>query len=510
MVNLPLKKNFAPVASTASSVLNIMNDMKVQQANLSTIIGGLDNINSVFSDDLVKVSDSVTGIMTQTQEITARLDKQQQVLNSVQSKSTPESAALISSLSGEVGNLKSVAAQVSSQATSLSNIVKNGINLGTSSSVVNNALSTSVGGFSNKAQDLVSSLDSHINTLTSVINNSEKTLGGGLISNITAGATNPLSSVQDMMKGTGVSSLTSNLPDFITDVNIDAVKRETEQFFPDISEIIKGSLDDLKSSICDPIAAKVTSLTELKSIAGDLDGALAKATDGLSNLQNPLSQLTDVSSKLGDLSSVVSSNLTSVSSDLVSGFTDQISQISDIAGSMTDLAPQVTGQISSLTSTISDSFDKVGGISPITGAAGGIDSLISIADPAKQLSASVTDMNTLSRNLMVSANSLSQLATGLPDNNPISVLSAKVQSIGQSINDQTLGTPLELASLSEMTELPSLNVGSLAKGIANTGSTLTALPVPDISLNINVDKMAQDLTSQILAINTNLNSIPGS
>lgn len=509
MVNLPLKKNFAPVTSTASSITNIMNDLQKQQENLSSIIGNMNSTGNIFSDDLVSASSHIDSIIGQTTSITDRLAKQQQVLTTMQTRSVASSADLVSTLSGEINNLKTVTSSITSQATSLGSIVDKGINLGLSSSTVEAQLNTAIGNFSNTANSLISGLNAHADALNSVIASSEKTLGGGLISNLTASTNIP--SVQNLISGTGLSNLSSELSSLTPSSDeIQTVTREINQSFTDISDKISGKIDDLKNSVVNSISAKITSKEGLLSVAGDLNGALAKATDGLTKMQNPLSQLPDISSTLSSIQDSIKSNLGSIQSDTISGFTDQIGQINDIVGSMSSLGSDVTGQINSLTSTISSSIENVGGFNSVTGAIGGVNSLTDIVDPSSALSSSLTDLNGLSRNLMVSASNLSQMASALPGNNPINDLTKQLISVGQSINDQTLNTPTELDKLAETVAIPSLNVSSIEKVISATGSDLTSQNLQPIVLNVNPTKLADDLTKQILTISNAANSIPGS
>ena len=507
MVNLPLKKNFTPVSSTASSVTSIMTDLQRQQENLSSILGTLNSSGNIFSDDLVSVSSNIDNIISQTGGIAERLGKQQQVLATIQTKSVASSTELLSSLTGEINNLKTVTSSITDQANSLNSIVDKGLNLGLPNDKVESQLKSAISSFSNTANSLISGLNEHSNALNAVITSGEKTLGGGLLSNFTD---SKIPSVQNLMSGVGVNDLTAQLTSLTPSTDdIQTITREVEQKFSDISDVISSKLDDLKSSVVDPIAAKVSSKTDLLSIAGNLDGALSQAKDGLTKMQNPLSQLSDVSAALGNIKSNLASSLGSIDSSVISGFTDHIGQIDDIVGSMSNLGSQVNSQISGLTSTISDSFDAVGGFNSITGTDGGVDSLTNIVNPSSLLSSSLTDMNSLSRNLMVSASNLSQLASDLPENNPINNLSSQLISIGQSINDQTFNTPLELDKLTAVTQLPNLNLSSLENTIANTGADLTSKNISDIKLYVNVDKISQDLAKQILLI-SNANSIPGS
>lgn len=507
MVNLPIKKDYTPVTSSAASIIAVMDDMRSQQQNLSTMIGQMTSLSTNFSDDLVSASNTVNNIISHTDDISSRLLKQQQALSTIQSVSPSSANDLVNTLGGEIGQLKTVTSQLSAQATSLTNIISSGTNFGLPVSDITKNLNSEISGFTNKAQSLVTGLTSHIDSLNSVIASSQKSLSG-IITNSPLGSAS--STVQNMLKGSDVSTLTSGLSSLTDDENLDMIKREVSQKFNDISDQVKGTLDNLKSSVTGAISAKIGDVNQLQAAAGDLTGALNKATAGLTNLNGPISQLSGLSGQLDTITSGLTTSLGSISSDFTTGFKDQLGQINDITTSLQSIGSTVTSQIGDLTSTVQSSINGVGGFNSLTGAVGGVDSLTSITNPASQLSSSITEMSTLGRNLMTSAGSLNLMADGLPANNPISQLSNQLINIGDKLYNHSVDTPATLDTLASAVETPHLNLGSLEKSIANTASDLTAKTIPNVSLNVNMDSIVNDLTTQVLALNNKTNSSQGS
>ena len=509
MVNLPLKKNLAPITSSIGSVTAIMSDMKRQQDSLSSLVGGLTNVNSMFSDDLVSATNNINNIMAQTTGIYDKLTKQQTLLNSSQLSSSINSTKLVSSLSSEVTAMKNVASTITSQVKSLNSIIDGGTVSGQSIEKISGEVKNSIAGFSSKATDLISGLDSHSAALTSAISSIQSKTIGGLTSSLDS-IGNIGSSLPDL------SSISSQLTDklggldSLADLDTGVVTREVDQKFAEISDVLSGTLDNLKSSVVDAISSKISSVADFKAVTQNIDGAIASATSNLETLKNPMSALGDVTSKISGITDGIQSSLGSVTSQAIGSFTDQMSKIGDITSKMESLGGQINGGIDNLTSTVTGAVNDIGGFNPLTGITGGVSSLTNIVDPAKLLSSNLIDMNNLSHDLLLNASSLNQFAVDLPGNSAITDLSSQLTTIANSIYTKTAGTPDTLSALADVTTEPNLNLGSIEKVIINTGSDLMLQPSSSVNLNVNVDKMTSDLVDQILAISNNINSVPGS
>lgn len=507
MVNLPLKKDFSPITSRVPSLVAIMNDMQHQETTLAKVIGGIDSTVNNFSDDLVTVSNKFTQINSVTSDVTKHLNAQKSILTSLQTTASSGTQKLISTLNSEVGQLQNVASKITDHVNELSSTVTKGLNLGTLPSDVSKQIKTLSSNFSSSANKLVSGLNDHISSLKSVISSSEKSISGIITKSPAGGA---LKSVQDIAKSGNVSDLESKLTSIVDSADISTVVRQTEQKFTEISDQVKGTLDNLKSSVVASITAKVSNATDLKSITHDLDGAIDSATSGLNKLSGSISQLGDLSSKVNELSSGVTDSLQSVATQATESFKSQLGQINDLTTKMESLGNDIDGHIKDFSNTINSSIQNVGGMSSLTGAVGGVNSLTDIVSPSKVLSSSITDMNNLSHDLILKASSLEQFAVGLPSGNPISELTTKLTNIGKGLYQQTSGTPEPLLTLADVTSEPHLNIGSFEKSIVNAGKDLTQQISPAVSLNINVEKLTSSLTSQILSISNDINSVPES
>lgn len=502
MVNLPLKRTFSPPTDSVSSIVNIMNDMRKQQNQLTLLIGGLNTLDDNFSDDLLTVTNSIDGIVGQTNDIESRLLKQQNALISLQSSANKNSGAIMSTLTSEITQLRTVTSKITTQANTLKTTISNGINSGTPLTALNKNIGTVVNNFSSNADNLISGLTDHSNALASVISKSQTTISG-IITN--PDVSKSLGSVQDMIGGSGVNSLAEHLTSFNSG-SIDTITRESDQKFTEISDVLKGTLDDIKNSVGGAIASKVGDINGLKAITNNIEGAVESATNGFANLANPMAQLSDISSKVNGLTDGITANLGSMASGATDTFTQQLGQINEITSKMESLGSSITSQANELTSTLTDSINNVGGLDPVTGFTGGLSSLTNVVDPANLLASSMTEMNNLSHSLTLTASSLDQFATGLPANNPITQLTTQLKSVGQSVYNQTALTPDALLELANVTASPNINVGAIEKTIESAGADLTSQVTPSLSLNINVDKMTEDLTKQILAISNNPNS----
>lgn len=490
MVNLPLRKNFAPIASNSESVLRIMEDMRSQQKSLSSILGGIDNVGTVYSDNLVDTTNMVNRIISSTNEVIGKLSNQQNALATIQS-STSVPKNVLDTLNNELSQLRTASSQISNQATKLNNIISKGLGSDELPAEISKKISNTVESFSSNANNLISGLDKNQDLLSQVISKNKSEISG---------------IIGDNISDINIDDIFANFTDFSSNDEIASVIRESDQIFNETSEVLKGTINDLKTNITDPISSKVTNLDDFKKITNNITGAIEQTKAGLTNLKAPISQLGDVSAMIDDVMEKMTNKLGTISTQATNSFTDQFAQIKNIAASMDTVGQEVNSNIDTLSDTIDQSLDEIGGGDMNTGLPSGISSLTNISDPASSLSATVSDMNNLSHELILTASSLSSFAIDFPTENPITDISNKLMSIGQKIYDQTLETPGALNSLVTVTEDPGPNVGSIEKAMINSGSSLTSSEIPNIKLNINSDKMANDLVNQVLIINDNVNS----